>query len=208
MMTRKRITDERLSRFWSQLPGSGVSVVVANRASDKLLGVREGFRRYFHEGPLRQPIDVRVRSDSDTKDLPLPLSEQATANLALERARDLERRLGHEQTFAVCSEGGLHTVEVAGEIRCFAQTWVAICALGREALGVSSSLQLPPALVDGPVDEVVSLGVPGTRRGGGIAGSLTGGLETRRSGVVAATTNALATLLYGLVDTRSPQRRW
>ncbi len=213
--TRESFPVAELTNFWNAVHESGVSVAVANRTSDKLLGVRDGVRRYFHDGPLSQDIDVAVRCESDEDlDYALPLSDAATASLALERARLLCAQVGSRYNFSVCCEGGLHTVEVRSgeetEIRSFTQIWTAVCGLGREALGASSCLELPPELIDGHTTTPRRLRArqtPGTRRGGGVAGSLTGGLETQRSGVAAATTNALASLMYGLVDSRSIQDR-
>ena len=48
-----------LKNFWQRLQ-TGVEVAVAAGASpDKLLGVRDGFLRYFHDG-LDRPVSVAV----------------------------------------------------------------------------------------------------------------------------------------------------
>ena len=200
------MNDERgkLTAFLSTVDESlprELRVAVDHRAIDKLQGVRDGFIRYFLEGPPQRPVEVLVESSSEADDPHrLPLSSSATASLALERARALSERLADGYQFFVVCEGGLESVEVLGDIRCFTQTWTAICAGGREALGASSVIEVPTDLMHDqpPTRGGRSLGpLPGTRRGGGMASALTGGLENQRHAVAKATTNALATLLYG-----------
>jgi len=68
-------------------------------------------------------------------------------------------------------------------------------------------VELPPRLVSGLTEEHVPFAVPGTRRGGGMMASITGGVETRRRAIALATTNALATLFYGMLEGRPGHRR-
>jgi hypothetical protein len=60
-----------LKDFWQRLQ-SGVEVAVAGHSSDRLLGIRDGFLRYFHDGldrtvsvavvpqPMEEPVHVGV----------------------------------------------------------------------------------------------------------------------------------------------------
>lgn len=182
-------------------------MAVASQLPDKLLGVREGFRRYFHDG-LERPLPVAVTPHPVDEDgAPLPLSDDAILEMARDRARSLAAEVGDRFHFTVGSEAGLLGFEAAGERRSFVRCWTVIVGLDGETWGSSGSVQLPPRLVDGVGDEELPYAIPGTRRSGGMAASLTGGLEDRRSTTALATLNALSTLLYGVLQSRPVRRR-
>lgn len=193
-----------LVEFWSRFQ-SGVEVAVANSGRDRLLGVRDGFHRFFHDG-LDRPVPVSVAAQPDGEDEAgyVPLTDEEILHRARDRALELRSRLGEIYPFSACSESGLHTVEVEGEALHFVRTWTALCGPTGEAVGGSSSIQLPPALIEGldQGDLPYALPVPGKRRHGGMASSITGGLETRRSEIASATLAALSTLLYGILESR------
>ena len=201
------VTD--LRDFWQGFQ-SGVEVAVHGAEADRLLGVRDGFLRFFHDG-LDRPVPVAVVPQ------PAPAGEEPHDGLAMsdeeaiERARCrahklLDRLRGHYH-FYVCSEGGLHTVDLAGAPRYFVRTWTAVVGGAGEAFGGSGSVELPQRLVAGLSGEQLSMAIPGTRRSGGMISSLTGGLETRRSATGVATLHALSTLFYGVLESRPIRRR-
>lgn len=198
-----------LRDFWQGFQ-TGVEVAVHGAEADRLLGVRDGFLRYFHDG-LDRPAPVVVVPQ------PPPADEQAHDGLAMSdeeaiarattRARRLWERLRGHYHFYVCSEGGLHSVEVDGGTRYFVRTWSAVLGAAGEACGGSGSVELPQRLVAGLRGEQIGLAIPGTRRSGGMINSLTGGLETRRSATAVATLHALSTMFYGLLESRALRRR-
>ncbi len=198
-----------LRDFWQGFQ-SGVEVAVHGAEADRLLGVRDGFLRFFHDG-LDRPAPVAVVPQ------PSPAGEEPHDGLAMsdeeaiERARGraqrlLERLRGHYH-FYVCTEGGLHTVEVGGLQRYFVRTWTAVLGSAGEAFGGSGSVELPQRLVAGLSGEQIGMAIPGTRRSGGMISSLTGGLESRRTATGVATLHALSTLFYGVLESRPIRRR-
>lgn len=177
-------------------------MAVASSSSDKLLGVRDGFHRYFHDA-LGGTTSVVVVPHSETEDLGgLSFSDATTVEMAQQRARALAERLGNAYHFYVGSEGGLHSVEVQGETHFFVRNWTVIVGVAGEALGASGSVEVPSRFISGPEGQEVPVAIPGTRRRGGMLSSLTGGLETRRSAVAAASFHALSTLFYGILEGR------
>lgn len=191
-----------LRGFWLRLQ-RGVEATVAAPAPEKLLGVRDGFLRYFRQG-LDWPVSVVVvPGQAPTERVPLLLSEEEILRLARRRAAELGAAAGRRYPFQVAAEEGVVPVESGGEVRHVVRTWVVVRALGDEAWGSSGSVQLPQLLVRGVEQERMSSAVPGTRRRGGMVSSLTEGLENRRLATALATLHALSSLLYGVVERRS-----
>lgn len=197
-----------LRDFWHRFQ-SGVDIGVAGNLPDKLLGVRDGFLRYFqHRYPHGGPIRVRPHPWNEA-DTPLPLADLEILELARRRAHELRRTCesegGAEPAFYVGSETGLLTIRLDDETRHLVRTWTIVLGLGEEAWGSSGSLQLPARLIGGLDEDRIPYAIPGTRRSGGMASSLTGGLESRRTGTSLSTFHALSTLTYGLHASR-PER--
>ncbi len=180
---------------------------MAGNLPDKLLGVRDGFLRYFSQRYSRAcPIRV-VPHLQDEASTPLPLADLEILELARARAHDLQRLDPETYAFYVGSESGLLSLELEGEpARQLVRTWTVALGLGEEAWGSSGSIQLPPRLIPGLEGDRIPFAIPGTRRSGGMVASLTGGLESRRSATSLATFHALSTLTYGLHESR-PRRR-
>ena len=224
-MRRLVIMERDLRDFWQRFQ-TGIRVAVGSDLPDKLLGVRDGFVRYFHHG-LHRPIPVSVlpQPDDETEALP-PLSDAEVLELARTRAARLEERLGAggpasrrpDSAFAfyVGSETGLVTREDpaprgtadddSDEPRYFVRTWTVVRGLEDEAWGSSGSVQLPRHLIRGLDSEDLPFAIPGRRRSGGMVSSLTGGLETRRSATAQATLHAVASIMYGLIESRAGSR--
>jgi len=175
---------------------------VASPASDKLLGVRDGIVRYFHDGLDRAVSVAVVPQNVEESQFGLPVSDEEVIRLARQRALDLERTLADNYHFYVATEGGLHSLEVDGKHCYFVRNWTVVRGLMGEAWGSSGSIQLPERIVAGLETEQVSLAVPGTRKSGGMISSLTGGLETRRKAIAISTLHALSTLFYGVLESR------
>ncbi len=181
---------------------------------DKLLGVREGFRRYFtsaREGLERSGLDWSVSvsvipQPQDEAATPLPLSDTTTLELARSRARELAEQGGDRYAFYVGTEAGLLDLEIEGRHRYFVRSWTVVIGLGDEAWGSSGSVQLPAQLIDGLDGADIPFAIPGRRRSGGMVSSLTRGGENRRSATSLATFHALSTLLYGWIESRPRQR--
>lgn len=193
--------DEHLRDFWRRLQ-TGVEVAVAGQTPDRLLGVRDGFVRYFHRA-LERHISVAV--------VPHPIDEvpaglAASTEEVLERARseahELRDRLTTGYHFYVASEGGIETVQIGEQPHSFVRNWTLVLGSVGEAWGGSGAVQLPDLLLTTLGDGAPALPVPGTRRRGGIISSLTGGQETRRMAVAQSTFNALSTLFYGILQSR------
>ena len=195
-----------LKAFWRRFQ-DGVEVAVGSNAPDKLLGVRDGFLRYFYEG-LDQPVPVAVVPQTLTEDRGgLCLSDEETVGLARSRARELHDALQDAYDFYAASEGGLHSVEIDDSIHWFVRNWTVIIGPTGEAWGASGSVEIPSRLISGMDDRQIPFAVPGTRRSGGMIASLTGGLESRRRAVSTATFHALAAALYGVLESRPVRRR-
>jgi non-canonical (house-cleaning) NTP pyrophosphatase len=194
---------EHVRDFWRRLQ-TGVEVAVASATPERLLGVRDAFVRYFHQG-LHRPISVAVVPQAgDLGPQGLPPSDEETIALARREAASLKARLADTYHFYVASEGGLKLVEVDGRPLYFVQSWSVVLGSLGEALGGSGAVQLPERFVSGLAEGGWPVAVPGTRRQGGIISSLTAGLETRRRAVALSTFNALATLFYGVLHSRAP----
>ena len=192
--------------FWQRFQ-SGIEVAVGGDLPDKLLGVRDGFVRYFHHG-LEQSVPVSVMPQPlDESRTPLPVTDADTLALARRRALDLKRLYGTAFAFHVGTEAGLLLFESDGHARYFVRSWTVVLGLGEETWGSSGSVQLPQRLIQGLDREDLPFAVPGTRRSGGMVSSLTGSLETRRSATATATFHALATLMYGRLESHPHRRR-
>ena len=113
--------DKDLRAFWRRFQG-GIEVAVASAAADKLLGIRDGFVRYFHEG-LGRPIPVAVvPQQSGDEPLGLPLSDEETIELARSKAAALRESLGQAYHFYAAAEGGLqHARHAAEALKSFPQ---------------------------------------------------------------------------------------
>ena len=74
-----------LKYFWQRLQ-TGVEVAVAGHAPDKLLGVRDGFLRFFHDG-LDRAVSVAV--------VPQPVEEERVGLLVTDEevVRQARRRV-------------------------------------------------------------------------------------------------------------------
>lgn len=190
-----------LKDFWSRLQ-SGVEVAVASQSAEVLLGVRDGFLRYF-ERDLRAPVSVAVVPHPvDVRRSGLPTSDEEMMDSIAAGVDGLVREVGDSYHFFVGSDGGLDAVELDGKLLQFVRNWTLVRSRLGQAWGSSGSIQIPERVVDGLSGDPLRFGVPGTRRSGGLLSSLTGGAETRRSAVALATFNALSTHLYGLLEQR------
>ncbi len=190
-----------LRDFWQRLQ-TGVAVAVAAGAPEKLLGVRDGFLRYFREGLDRHASVAVVAQEDPEAARGLPVSDEEAMALAWRRVQRLSDRLGDAYHFYVASEGGLDAVELDGTLHYFVRNWTVVRAPMGEAWGGSGSVQLPTRLVAGVAGSDVPFAVPGTRRAGGMISSLTGGLENRRRATALSTVNALSSLFYGILEGR------
>lgn len=205
MMTAGDHTPD-LRDFWQRLQ-SGVAVAVAAPNPDKLLGVRDGFVRYFSEGLGREvPVAVVPQPASD-EPIGLAASDLEVLAHARKQVGELAGRLGDEYHFYLASDGGLQPLDVDGRQHWFVRNWTVVRSPIGEAWGGSGAIELPERLVAGLGEEQIPLAIPGTRRAGGITASLTGGLENRRRATALSTTHALATLFYGLLEGRSGRGR-
>ena len=149
-----------LRSFWQRFQ-TGITVAVGGDVPDKLLGVREGFLRYFHQG-LHRPVSVSVSPQAlDETATPLPLTDVEILELARARAAELERRLGDGYAFYVGSEAGLLTFEAGSESRNFVRNWTVVRGLGDEAWGTSGSVQLPERLIRGLDEADLPFAIPG-----------------------------------------------
>jgi non-canonical (house-cleaning) NTP pyrophosphatase len=193
------ITD--LKNFWQRLQ-TGVEVAVAGPSPDKLLGVRDGFLRYFHDGLDRAVSVAVVPQQVEEAPIGLPVSDEEVIRIVRSRALALEQQLADTYHFYIATEGGLHSLDIDGRQRYFVHNWTVIRGLLGEAWGSSGSIQVPERIIAGLDSEQIPLAVPGTRRSGGMISSLTGGLETRRKAIAISTLHALSTLFYGILESR------
>lgn len=200
-----QLPADDLKTFWNRI-ASGVDVAVAGSNTEVLLGVREGFLRYFR-GALGRRVAVGVVPQADQEERAgLPSSDADTVEAVRGRALGLRERLGNEYDFCVASGGGVHSVAVGDDERFFIRCWTVVVGHGGEAWGASGSQQFPQELMerlDAGSRERMPFVVPGKRRRGGMLSSLTGRLETRRSAVSLSTVHALSTLFYGVLEDRS-----
>jgi len=190
-----------LKDFWQRLQ-KGVEVAVAGHTSDQLLGVRDGFLRFFHDG-LDKTVSVAVVPQMVAEERAgLLVTDEEVVRHARKRAVELEERLGGNYHFYLASEGGIESLDVDGRQRYFIRNWTVLRGPLGEAWGSSGAVQLPERLVAGFDSAQIPFAVPGTRRSGGITSSLTGGLETRRRTIALSTFHALSTLFYGVLENR------
>ena len=118
-----------LKNFWQRLQ-TGVEVAVAAGSSpDKLLGVRDGFLRYFHDGLDRSVSVAVVPQNVEEPPLGLLISDEEVIRLARQRAAGLEQALADNYHFYVASEAGLHSIEVDGKLRYFVRYWTVVRGL-------------------------------------------------------------------------------
>jgi hypothetical protein len=187
--------------FWRRFQGgSGMEVTVDGLGSDRLLGVRDGFRRYFHDG-LDRPVPVVV-VPQETETEPgrgLAASDEEAIRRARARAASLHARLGAAYHFYVASEPGVQVIDFGTGPQQFVRLWTALSSPFGESCGSSGSIALPAAVPDAAV--------PGTRRSGGILSSLTGGLENRRRAVALSTLLALSSMFYGVLESGPVRQR-
>jgi non-canonical (house-cleaning) NTP pyrophosphatase len=188
--------------FWQRLQ-SGVEVAVAGTSSDSLLGVRDAFIRFFHDG-LDRTVSVAVvpQTVGDPPPMGLPFSDEETLHLAQQRVREMEKRLADTYHFYIATEGGLSSIELDGTIRYFVRNWTVVRGVLGEAWGSSGSVQIPERIVTGLDQAQIEFAVPGTRKSGGMLRSLTGGLETRRKAIAQSTLLAISSLFYGILESR------
>lgn len=196
------ITKTELKNFWQRLQ-TGVEVAVAGTSSETLLGIRDAFLRYFHDG-LDKTLSVAVvpQTVEGAQPIGLPVSDEEVLRLVRERVREMEERLGDQYHFYIANEGGLHSLEVDGKTRYFVRNWSVVRSPLGEAWGSSGSVQLPERIIVGLDSAQIPFAIPGTRKSGGMMSSLTGGLETRRRAISASTLHALCTLFYGVMESR------
>jgi non-canonical (house-cleaning) NTP pyrophosphatase len=194
------ITDTK--SFWQRLQ-SGVEVAVAGTSSDALLGVRDAFIRFFHDG-LDRTVSVAVvpQTVGDPPPIGLPFTDEETLRLAQQRVRELEERLADTYHFYIATEGGLCSIDLDGTNRYFVRNWTVVRGVLGEAWGSSGSVQIPERIVTGLDQAQIEFAVPGTRKSGGMLRSLTGGLETRRKAIAQSTLLAISSLFYGVLESR------
>lgn len=175
---------------------------MAGQTPDKLLGVRDAFLRFFHDGLDRTVSVAVVPQPVDDEPVGLPISDQEVLRLARKKVRDMEERLGSNYHFYIATEGGVEILDLDGEHRYFMRNWTVVRSPLGESWGSSGAVQLPDQIVAGMDGGQISYAVPGTRRSGGMISSLTGGLETRRKTVALSTLHAISTLFYGTLESR------
>jgi hypothetical protein len=185
----------------------GIEVGVAGSSSDEMLGVRDAFRRYFDD--LDRPVPVAVvpqEVDGSLRGLAADSTDAIEA--ARSSARALAARLGATYEFYVGLRACLDPlVESDGDTRLHVRSWAWVIGPPGEASGAGGSLEIPARLAQGLTASDVAAALPMTRRAGGLVATLTGGLESRRSSVELATLNALATLFFGILESRPGRRR-
>lgn len=210
---------------------------MAGDVADKLLGVGDGFRRYFNDTKGRNdnldrgdqqgrgdhldrresqsravPVSVVAEKLVSTADAPLPLTDEGILQLAKQRAESLTEVHGERFGFCVGVEAGwlsfgVRGADGGGELRHFVRCWAVVRGLGDEAWGSSGSLQLPSALIHGLDEAELPFVIPGRRRSGGMFSSLTAGLESRRSSAALATFHAVSSLMYSYLENHALRRR-
>jgi len=194
------ITDHK--SFWQRLQ-SGVEVAVAGTSSDALLGVRDAFVRFFHDGHDRTvSVAVVPQSVGDAPPIGLPLTDEETLRLARGRVQEMETRLADTYHFYIATEGGLCSIDLDGTARYFVRNWTVVRGVLGEAWGSSGSVQIPDRIVAGLDQAQIPFAVPGTRKSGGILRSISGGLETRRKAISQSTLLAISSLFYGVLESR------
>ncbi|HEX6863835.1 MAG TPA: DUF84 family protein [Thermoanaerobaculia bacterium] len=190
-----------LKNFWQRLQ-TGVEVAVAGQTPDKLLGIRDAFLRFFHDGLDRTVSVAVVPQHVDDDPVGLLVTDEEVLRHARRKVLDLEQKLGDNYHFYIATEGGVETLDVDGEHRYFVRNWTVVRSPLGETWGSSGAVQLPDRIVAGLDHAQVPFAVPGTRRSGGMISSLTGGLETRRKTIALSTLHAISTLFYGTLESR------
>ncbi len=175
---------------------------MAGQASDRLLGARDGFLRFFHDGLDRTVSVVVVPQPVTEEPVGLLVTDEEVVREARRKALALEEKLRDTYHFYVASEAGVEALDVDGHPRYFIRNWTVMRSPLGESWGSSGAIQLPDRLVAGLDSAQIPFAVPGTRRSGGITSSLTGGLETRRKNIALSTFHALSTLFYGVLESR------
>ncbi len=173
-------------------------MLVASHDSDQLLGVSDGFRRYLRG--LDREMALSVEPDAEAREESmLWTTAEDTLTAAHRQVTELKRRSPAPWVFCIALEEGLATLDVDGHPREFLFSWAVLsCALGTTC-GGSGPVEIPERLIAGP-DPSQRAGVPATRRRGGILGSLTGGLESRREAFSLATLHAVSSLFFGFAE--------
>lgn len=185
----------------------GVEVAVAGGSADELLGIREAFRRYFHDG-LDRPVPVAVvAQEGAAARQGIASSDREAIDLARRAARELAERLADTYQFYVATEACVELLPIDDGKRFAVRSWTVVVGPPGEALAASGSFELPHALSNGLNGAEIAASVPATRRSGGMIARLTGGLETRRSAVSLATLGALSTLFHGVLESPPGRRR-
>jgi len=175
---------------------------VAGHTADKLLGVRDGFLRFFHDGMDRTISVAVVPQQVEEEPVGLLVSDEEVVRQARKHVIGLQDRLGSTYHFYIANEGGIESLEVDGRQGYLIRNWTVVRSPLGEAWGSSGAIQLPDRIVAGLDSAQIPYAIPGTRRSGGITSSLTGGLETRRKNIALSTFHALATLFYGVMESR------
>lgn len=179
---------------------------MASRDAEQLLGVRDGFRRYL-DGLGRDPALAVRQAAAGPEPSSAWTRVETTLTVARREAERLRAATEDRAAFCVGTGEGLESLEIDGSSHDFVLCWVVIATDIGTAAGGSGPIEIPERFtqtldVDGPVK------VPGTRRRGGIIGSLTGGLGSRREAFSLASFHALCSLFYGLVEPQRGPRRW
>jgi len=190
----------RFGPFWQRL-SNGVEIAVASSVPEKLLGARDGFLEFFHHG-LDRKVPVAVVPHPEAEDSKaLPTTAEETIATARREVSSLADRLGDQYHFYLAGGGGLQHLAVGSELRVFVNCWVVLRSEIGETWGASGAIEIPSRLLSEGGAELPSAN-PGTRRGGGMISSLTGGLESRRQAFARGTLHALSSLFFGLVEAR------
>ncbi len=185
----------------------GIEVGVVGSAPEELLGVRDAFRRYFHDG-LDRPVPVAVVPQEEERRMRgIAESDAGALTSARRSVRALADRLGESYQFYLGIEACVQASDDESGGHFFLRSWCVILGPPGEACGASGSLEIPRRLVEGVSSAELATALPGTRRAGGMIAALTCGLETRRSAVALATLNALSTLFFGVLESRHGTRR-
>src|SRR6185295_10228932 len=103
-----------LKYFWQRLQ-TGVEVAVAGHTADKLLGVRDGFVRFFHDGLDRTVSVAVVPQPVEEEPVGLLVSDEEVVRQTRRRVVELEERLGGTYHFYIANEGGIESLEVDGK---------------------------------------------------------------------------------------------
>ena len=180
-----------------------MEVAVSGGAPEELLGVREAFRRYFHDG-LERPAPVAVvLHPSEPRHHGIAQSDVAAIQEARRSVHALADHLRDSYQFYVATQVCVQDLSTDGNRHFFLRCWSVVLGPAGEALGASGSLELPRVLVEGLAEqELPTLEPSGTRRSGGLISAFTGGLESRRTAVSLATLQALATMFHGILESR------